>query len=279
MALTIREKNLLLSAIGDPEAAEAIADAIDEAGTVGTADIEDLAVTTGKLAANAVTDAKLRTSAALSVIGRGANSTGNVADLAAGTDGFVLRRSGTTLAFGTIAPGAFAALSVETAAINDLAVTEGKLNTGAVTVGKIGSEAVTGVKLHRDVYNYVDVTLTTAQILQLNTTPISLVPTPGAGYCNIVTEAYATMDFATAAYSAGTDDLNIKYTDGSGATAASFLNAFVEAAADSRGYAVPLAVVPVENAALVAYIGTGNPITGDSDIKIRVFYRRVPVLL
>lgn len=51
---------------------------------------------------DAVTDAKLRNSAALSVIGRSANSTGDPADIAAGSDNNVLRRSGSTLAFGSI---------------------------------------------------------------------------------------------------------------------------------------------------------------------------------
>lgn len=54
------------------------------------------------IAANVVDDGKLRQGAALSVIGRSANSTGNVADIAAGSDGDVLRRSGTTLGFGAI---------------------------------------------------------------------------------------------------------------------------------------------------------------------------------
>lgn len=51
---------------------------------------------------NTVTDAILRQSAALSVIGRSANSTGNVADISAGSDNQVLRRSGTTIGFGAI---------------------------------------------------------------------------------------------------------------------------------------------------------------------------------
>ncbi|VTU00992.1 Uncharacterized protein OS=Magnetospirillum gryphiswaldense MSR-1 v2 GN=MGMSRv2_2248 PE=4 SV=1: Collar [Gemmataceae bacterium] len=61
---------------------------------------------TGSFAAtvanDAVTDAKLRNSAALSVIGRSANSTGDPADIAAASDGQVLRRSGTTLGFGAV---------------------------------------------------------------------------------------------------------------------------------------------------------------------------------
>lgn len=70
---------------------------------------------------NAVTNSALRDSAALSVIGRGANSSGDPADIAAGTDGHVLRRSGTTLAFGQIALGA----------IPDGLITAVKLSDGA----------------------------------------------------------------------------------------------------------------------------------------------------
>jgi hypothetical protein len=54
------------------------------------------------IANDAVSDAKLRDSAALSVIGRSANSTGDPADIAAASDGQVLRRSGTTLGFGAV---------------------------------------------------------------------------------------------------------------------------------------------------------------------------------
>ncbi len=51
---------------------------------------------------NQIGDTKLRDSAALSVIGRSANSTGDPADIAAANDGEVLRRSGTTLGFGQV---------------------------------------------------------------------------------------------------------------------------------------------------------------------------------
>jgi hypothetical protein len=51
---------------------------------------------------NAVTNAKLRDSAGLSVIGRGANSTGDPADIVAGTNKQVLRRDGSSLGFGAV---------------------------------------------------------------------------------------------------------------------------------------------------------------------------------
>lgn len=54
------------------------------------------------IAGNAVTDAKLRQSAAISVIGRAAGTIGNVADIAASADGQVLRCSGGALSFSTM---------------------------------------------------------------------------------------------------------------------------------------------------------------------------------
>lgn len=51
---------------------------------------------------NMITDAKLRQSVGLSVVGRSANSTGNVADISAATDHDVLRRSGTSILFGKL---------------------------------------------------------------------------------------------------------------------------------------------------------------------------------
>lgn len=82
-------------------------------------------VATAGIANNAVTDAKIRQGAALTVIGVAGNATANVADIGAGTDGHVLRRSGTALGFGTIA----------TAGIGDDQVTDAKLrNSAALSV-------------------------------------------------------------------------------------------------------------------------------------------------
>jgi uncharacterized protein YjlB len=76
-----------------------------------------------------VTDAKLRNSTALSVIGRSANTTGVPADIASSTDGHVLRQSGTTLGFGTVA----------TAGIANGAVTESKISRSVLTISNTGT--------------------------------------------------------------------------------------------------------------------------------------------
>lgn len=239
MALTTREKYLLLCAVGDPEAAAAIAAAIDEAGTVGTADLVD----------DAVTDAKLRESAALTVIGRSANSTGNPADIAAGSDGDVLRRSGTTLAFGTIAAAGLA------------------------------SGSVTSAKLEDSLLHFVDVTVTTGQILALFTTPKVLVTAPGAGFVTIVDSIYATLTYGTATYSADAAGFSVRYTNGAGANVgATLTEGFVESASSSLQSvrAAATALTPVANAAIVLFADNANPTVGDSAIKVRTYYRVVP---
>lgn len=62
----------------------------------------DLVGTQFSVETNGITNTMIRQSAALSVIGRSADSTGDVADIAAGTDHQVLRRSGTTVGFGAV---------------------------------------------------------------------------------------------------------------------------------------------------------------------------------
>ncbi len=59
------------------------------------------------IATNSITDAMLAQMAGLSVKGRASNSTGNAADITAGTDHHVLRRNGTSIAFGTLNAAAF----------------------------------------------------------------------------------------------------------------------------------------------------------------------------
>ena len=77
-------------------------------------------VGTGDIGDDAVTDAKLRNSAGLSVIGRASNSTGDPADIVAASDGQVLRRSGTSVAFGTVATAGIADDAVDNAKLANM---------------------------------------------------------------------------------------------------------------------------------------------------------------
>jgi len=77
------------------------------------------------IATNSVTDAKLRQSSGLSIIGRSINSTGNVGDITAATDNQVFRRSGTSIGFGAVN------LASSNAVTGNLPVTNLNSGTGA----------------------------------------------------------------------------------------------------------------------------------------------------
>jgi hypothetical protein len=92
----------------------------------------------GVVADNSITDAKLRDSTGLSIIGRAANSSGNPADIVAASDNQVLRRSGTSIGFGQVA----------TAGVEDAAITAVKIADTNVTFTKL-QNVNTGVVLGR----------------------------------------------------------------------------------------------------------------------------------
>lgn len=89
---------------------------------VTTAKIADLNVTTLKIANNAVDNTKLRDSSGLSVIGRTDSTTGDPADIVAGTDGQVLRRAGASVGFGTVGTAGIAVNAVTSAQILNASV-------------------------------------------------------------------------------------------------------------------------------------------------------------
>jgi hypothetical protein len=119
---------------------------------VSTSKIVNLSVTGAKLADNAVTDAKLRTGAATSVIGRSANTVGNVADIVASVDGQVLHRTGGTLQFGTLGTGSISDGAITTAKIANIAAnrvlgtTSGTVEAVQVSTNMIADGAVTAAK-------------------------------------------------------------------------------------------------------------------------------------
>jgi len=136
---------------------------------------------------------------------------------------------------------------------------------------------------------YRNVTVTTAQVLALNATPVSLVPAPGANKALIFEEAMISKAAGTAygGIAAG-EDLAIKYTDASGLDVGQVeMTGFADSAGAQfrlvkpvvQGTAPVASFTPVANAALVAHMVVGEITTGTSDFKFRVFYRIVPTVL
>jgi hypothetical protein len=129
---------------------------------------------------------------------------------------------------------------------------------------------------------FADVTVTTGELLALNTTPKTLVAAPGAGNILVLEMAQLWLDYATTAYDgiAAGEDLSIKYTNASGVEVAQIeATGFLDGTADETRYvkaASAAAVQPVANAALVLSMLVGNIATGDSPLKVRTFYRVLP---
>lgn len=131
--------------------------------------------------------------------------------------------------------------------------------------------------------NYVDVVVSSAEILALNATPKTLVAAPGANKILVFHGAVFFLDYNSAAYAgiAAGEDWTVKYTDASGAVVAYLeTTGFLDLTADAYRLALPAgasaavlpSVTPVANAALVLHQLTAEIITGDSPVAVRVFY-------
>lgn len=126
-----------------------------------------------------------------------------------------------------------------------------------------------------------DTIIATAAVLTLNSTPVTVLAAPAAGFYNEFVAAYVFLDFATTAYAADAgEDLCLKYTDASGDIISTSVDGEeFEAIADALYmlHPVPTApnVVTHLAAAVVAHVLVGNWATGDSPLKFRVLYRTI----
>jgi hypothetical protein len=126
-----------------------------------------------------------------------------------------------------------------------------------------------------------DLTLTTAQVLALFTTPITLLAAPGLLKAIVPVSLTAFLDYNSAAYDgvAGGEDIVVSYTNAAGLALFNIeCTGFIDQAADTIRYARPsqaIAVdaIPVVNAAVVVHMLTGNIATGNSPLKLRMAYR------
>lgn len=132
------------------------------------------------------------------------------------------------------------------------------------------------------------VTLTAAQVLALNATPITLVGAPGANKALIFLGATIYKAAGTAYAAVATDDdLAIKYTNASGlAVGECEMTGFADSTSAQVRYIRPYAaasaesqITPVANSPLVAHMLNGEITTGDSDFIFDVFYRIVDTVL
>jgi len=109
------------------------------ANSVGSTEIANDAVITAKIPNDAVTFAKMQNSAAagLSVVGRSTNSAGDFGEITAANDAEVLRRSGSSIAFATVATNSIANDAVTYAKIQNVSATDRLLGRSTAGAGDI----------------------------------------------------------------------------------------------------------------------------------------------
>jgi hypothetical protein len=128
------------------------------------------------------------------------------------------------------------------------------------------------------------VTVSSAELLALNATPKDIIAAPAAGNAIIVEKAEFFLDYNSAAYAgiAAGEDLALRYTNGSGAIALQCeATGFLDATADAFRVCTPsndVNVTAAGAAKLVLHMTTGEIITGNSPLKVRVWYRIIPLL-
>jgi len=132
---------------------------------------------------------------------------------------------------------------------------------------------------------YVDVEVTSAQVLDLFDTPVAVIAAPSALNKAIVPVMAVVHKPAGTAYAgiAAGNDLTLKYTNASGATLMTVeVTGFLDQAnAETRvaASALTTAVEPVANAAVVLHMLTSDITTGTSPLRLRIYYKEVDTVL
>ena len=123
----------------------------------------------------------------------------------------------------------------------------------------------------------LEIELSSAEILALFTTPKALVGAPGSGKILELVSCFLAYDYGTTEYTPGSaGDLQVKYTDGSGAAASTTraVTGFIDQTSDQLSLLDKLeaTTVAVVNAALVLTLATANPTLGNGLLHAKVTY-------
>jgi len=121
-------------------------------------------------------------------------------------------------------------------------------------------------------------TIASADVLQLNSTPLTIVAAQGAGTAIDVLSASMKMTYNSVAYATNTT-LELKINGGS-SSQMQFASQILSSASDVFNKVIGNTTTStnmVENADLQVSVLTGDPTAGDSDITVYVLYRVIAV--
>jgi len=117
-------------------------------------------------------------------------------------------------------------------------------------------------------------TIASADVLQLNSTPLTIVAAQGAGTYIEVISAFVVIDFNSAAYATNTT-IELIFSGASDELMISSINASVSksVAFTKQGSGTAGNTQMLENTDLQVAVASGDPTTGDSDIEVFILYR------
>lgn len=149
---------------------------------------------------------------------------------------------------------------------------------GFIDPADIAADAITSAKMSPDLLKMVQVTLSSANILAMRTTPVTLIAAPGSGKIIVVDDILLKM-ITTATQYANGGAVEFRYTDGSGAKVSADIAAAVITAGAGTSYTkvkgIEASLTPVANAPLVITNATAAFITGTGSGLITIHYRIV----
>ena len=145
-------------------------------------------------------------------------------------------------------------------------------NNAGGTQGSVGSSwAINGSRDADDspVY-YASTTIETADVLTLNATPVPIISAAGSGKAIIPTLILVTMDFNSAAYTTHTS-MRLQISDNAD------LEIFDLSKSNNWRQVTPFEIGHdlIENEAVYVTVDTGNPSAGNSDVKVKIWYKIV----
>lgn len=147
-----------------------------------------------------------------------------------------------------------------------------------LNASNLATGTVATTLLAEDVARTASVTIATGDVLTLHGTPYTLVAAPGAGKAVIIEGLSCKLVFNSVAYT-GSNALEVRYTDGSGAKLTADLSSAFLNSASGTNYAyvagVTSQLTPVANAAVVVAVPSANPGAGNSPLVFKVKYRIV----
>lgn len=149
----------------------------------------------------------------------------------------------------------------------------GDVTISSTGVTTIGANKITEAMLNFTLTSYLEVTriLTSAEILALRTTAITLLSAPGANKYYELISVSAYNNYNSTTYNAGTDVLNLEVN---GVALWTLPNTFIEATSSTATYGTKVAdALIATNTAVNLRMSSADPTTGNGTIKVSAIYR------